>query len=97
MVTQHGELRLESDRKGTVTVEGDTIAEVTGPEAKTLALQVATSRLSKPGFSSQSGPYPVDPRTGQPIAVTTPEGELLDVVLPPGVKYRNDIAIQAAL
>jgi hypothetical protein len=49
-----------------VVVEGDTIGEVTGPEAKTAAWTKSAEKYTRGelGLTSVSGPYPIDARTG---------------------------------
>lgn len=48
-----------SDRQGVVTIQGDTMEEVQGADARRMALQAASSRISRPGVST-GAPYPVD-------------------------------------
>lgn len=81
-----GDLVLDGD-KGIVTVEGDNVAEVNSTQARAYAVQVAKGRMNRPGVSDQSGPYPVDPDTGQPY-----DNPLAG--LKPGTKYRQDFTLQ---
>jgi hypothetical protein len=49
-----------NDRQGVVIIQGATVEEVASADAKRLALQAAGSRISRPGISGNSSPYPVD-------------------------------------
>lgn len=82
----HGDLTLDGE-KGVVIVEGDNVSEVNSTLARALAVQCARGRMNRPGVSEQSGPYPVDPDTGQPY-----DNPLQG--LKPGTKYRQDFTLQ---
>lgn len=82
----HGDLILDGD-KGVVTVEGDSVSDVNSTQARAFAVQCAKGRMNRPGVSDQSGPYPVDPDTGQPY-----DNPLSG--LKPGTKYRQDFTLQ---
>jgi hypothetical protein len=74
--------------KATVTVEGATPLDVNSLEARNTALSMARQFISKPGFSSQSGHYPVDP-DGTPLAALQP--------LPDGSRFRQDFTFQEGM
>jgi hypothetical protein len=86
---QDGEVVVVNGTQGTVIIEGDNPREVTSAEARTLALTTAKRYLSKPGISTQGGPYPVDPE-GEPIR------DLMRGI-PPGSRYRQDFVVQEGM
>lgn len=49
-----------NDRTGIVIIEADGQEEVLSPNAKKLALETASSKVSRPGISGNETPYPVD-------------------------------------
>lgn len=63
-ISLHGKPASNGDT-GKVSINGDTVAEVNSSQAKAFALQAGKSIMSRPGISGQSGPYPVDPDTGE--------------------------------
>ena len=50
-----------NDRNGVVTVEGDGQEEVMSPTAKSLAIETASKKISRPGISGNESVYPVGP------------------------------------
>jgi hypothetical protein len=72
---------------GTVTVEGDSVAEVNSATAKAMAMECVRGRMNRPGISGQSGPYPVDPETNE-------EYENPFQALKPGTRFRQDFNFQ---
>jgi hypothetical protein len=85
----HGQIVLDGD-KGYVTVEGDTVTDVNSTLARAMALQAARGHMTRPGIHEQSGPYPVDPDTGEPY--DNPVGGVK-----PNTKYRQDFTLHGAL
>lgn len=76
---------------GSVTVQGDSPAEVLNRESRELALaRAAQMGVSRPGISGNSGSYPVDEsgEAGDPVALANS---------PTGCKYRVDWKIQGGL
>lgn len=75
-------------RAGTVTIEGDGQEEVLSAAARNMAIQAATSRLSRPGISGNPSAYPVD-ANGE-----TSDGLMNGTV--PVAKYRCDYPVSAS-
>jgi isopentenyl phosphate kinase len=85
----HGDLVIDSGQ-GIVVIEGDTVTDVNSTQAKAYALQVAKGRMNRPGISTQSGPYAINPKTGE--AYDNPlQG------LHPGTKFRQDFTLQEGI
>jgi hypothetical protein len=82
----HGDLLITGD-KGDITIEGDSVSDVNSTLARAYAVGAAKGRMNRPGISSQSGPYPVDPDTGQPYDNPF-QG------LKPGTVFRQDFTLQ---
>lgn len=84
MLTHIGNRTDPVAAKTIVTIEGETGDEINSAEAKKLAM--AQSGFSRPGFSNQSGMYPVDQ-----------DGNMLNPTqaVPPGVslRFRQDFEI----
>lgn len=80
--------------KGTVTVEGDTFADVGSTEAKQAAIAEAQKHLGLCGISGQSGPYPVDDM-GKELTDAMQMSEMIKQGR--GYKYRNDFSITQSL
>jgi hypothetical protein len=75
--------------QATVTVEAFTQREVGDSVARSTALNAARGFLTRPGISSQSGPYPVDA-----------DGEALEDLangMPEGGRFRQDFTIQEGM
>lgn len=85
-ISLHSDLVLDGE-KGYVTVEGDSVADVSSTQARAYALQCARGRMNRPGVCDQSGPYPVDPETGEPY-----DDPLAG--LKPGTRFRQDFTFQ---
>ena len=75
--------------KAVVTVEAATPGEVNSLEARNMAMNQARQFISKPGFSSQTGHYPVN-EDGSAITDLT-KG------LPEGSRFRQDFTFQEGM
>jgi hypothetical protein len=84
-----GEPRLEGE-KVLITIRGNTPGEVGSTEARAYGQQVARQFMLAPGNSETSGPYAVDPATGEPYA--NPLGPLK-----PGSWFQQDYKFQGRL